>query len=91
MTTKGIEATLTDAAAEYIARKGYDPSFGARPIRRLINFERAPDARLLANRVRLVCRGWRMRTRLAAPDCERAAMIRPPALRDGVTNVVRSC
>jgi ATP-dependent Clp protease ATP-binding subunit ClpB len=39
LANQGIEAVLTDAAAEYIARKGYDPSFGARPIRRFINSE----------------------------------------------------
>jgi ATP-dependent Clp protease ATP-binding subunit ClpB len=33
----GIE--LTDAAREYLAEKGYDPSFGARPLKRLIQRE----------------------------------------------------
>ncbi|MFL5737755.1 MAG: AAA family ATPase, partial [Actinomycetota bacterium] len=30
---------LTDAAREYIANKGYDPAFGARPLKRLIQRE----------------------------------------------------
>jgi len=33
---KGIEADLTDAAVDHIASAGYDPTFGARPIKRLI-------------------------------------------------------
>jgi len=32
----GISATLTDAAVEYISKAGYDPTFGARPLKRLI-------------------------------------------------------
>jgi ATP-dependent Clp protease ATP-binding subunit ClpB len=30
---------LTDAAREYVANKGYDPAFGARPLKRLIQRE----------------------------------------------------
>lgn len=33
---KGIELTWTDALADYIATAGYDPQFGARPLKRLI-------------------------------------------------------
>ena len=33
---KSITLELTDAAKDYLAEKGYDPSFGARPLRRLI-------------------------------------------------------
>ncbi len=33
---KNITLDLTEAAREYLAEKGYDPSFGARPLRRLI-------------------------------------------------------
>ncbi len=33
---KSITLGLTDAAKDYLAEKGYDPSFGARPLRRLI-------------------------------------------------------
>ncbi len=32
----GISAEITNAAVEYIARAGYDPTFGARPLKRLI-------------------------------------------------------
>jgi len=31
-----IEAELTDNAADYLARAGYDPTYGARPLRRLM-------------------------------------------------------
>ncbi len=33
------DAELTDAAAELLARKGYNPIFGARPVRRVIEME----------------------------------------------------
>ncbi len=33
---KSITLEITDAARDYLAEKGYDPSFGARPLRRLI-------------------------------------------------------
>ena len=33
---KGISLEVTDEAKEYLAEKGYDPNFGARPLRRLI-------------------------------------------------------
>jgi ATP-dependent Clp protease ATP-binding subunit ClpB len=36
---KEIDVELTDAALEYLATAGYDPSLGARPIKRLINKE----------------------------------------------------
>ncbi len=35
----GITLTWDEAAAAYLARKGYDPSFGARPLKRLIQQE----------------------------------------------------
>ncbi|MBX5466266.1 MAG: ATP-dependent chaperone ClpB [Firmicutes bacterium] len=34
-----VEATLTDRAADWLADRGYDPQFGARPLRRLIQRE----------------------------------------------------
>src|SRR5205807_704295 len=34
-----LHVLLTDAAREYLAEKGYDPSFGARPLKRLIQRE----------------------------------------------------
>ncbi|MCH8234785.1 MAG: ATP-dependent Clp protease ATP-binding subunit [Chloroflexi bacterium] len=33
---KGMVLQVTDAAQEWLAEKGYDPTFGARPLRRLI-------------------------------------------------------
>ncbi len=36
LSEKGIELELTQEAKEYLAEKGYDPTFGARPLRRLI-------------------------------------------------------
>jgi ATP-dependent Clp protease ATP-binding subunit ClpB len=32
----GIELQISDSAAEYLAGKGYDPNYGARPLKRLI-------------------------------------------------------
>ncbi|HUS44961.1 MAG TPA: ATP-dependent Clp protease ATP-binding subunit [Phycisphaerae bacterium] len=34
--TRGLELILTDEAKEFIINKGYDPDFGARPLRRAI-------------------------------------------------------
>jgi ATP-dependent Clp protease ATP-binding subunit ClpB len=34
-----LEIELTDTAREYLAEKGYDPAFGARPLKRLIQKE----------------------------------------------------
>jgi ATP-dependent Clp protease ATP-binding subunit ClpB len=36
VTERGVEVTLTDAARELIASMGYDPTYGARPLRRVI-------------------------------------------------------
>jgi ATP-dependent Clp protease ATP-binding subunit ClpB len=33
---RGVEVTLTDAAREFLAELGYDPAYGARPLRRAI-------------------------------------------------------
>ena len=35
----GLNATLTPAAAEYLVDKGYEPAFGARPLKRVIQRE----------------------------------------------------
>jgi ATP-dependent Clp protease ATP-binding subunit ClpB len=43
---KNLSLELTDSALDYLASKGYDPSFGARPMKRLI-------ARELADRLAL--------------------------------------
>ncbi len=36
---KGYQVELTDSALSYLAQKGYDPSFGARPLKRLLQKE----------------------------------------------------
>ena len=36
LATNGIELHYTPAAVEWIATEGYDPEFGARPVRRVI-------------------------------------------------------
>jgi len=36
---RGIGITLTAAAKDYLAREGYDPAYGARPLKRLIQKE----------------------------------------------------
>ena len=33
---RGIEVTLTDGARELLGNLGYDPAYGARPLRRVI-------------------------------------------------------
>jgi ATP-dependent Clp protease ATP-binding subunit ClpB len=43
-----IALVVTDAAMEHLAREGYDPAFGARPLKRVIQREIAdPAARLI--------------------------------------------
>jgi ATP-dependent Clp protease ATP-binding subunit ClpB len=39
LAARNLEVELTPTAREYLAEKGYDPSFGARPLRRLIQRE----------------------------------------------------
>ncbi|MFQ6008226.1 MAG: ATP-dependent Clp protease ATP-binding subunit, partial [Candidatus Zixiibacteriota bacterium] len=41
---KGVALEVTDAAVEHIAAAGYDPTFGARPIKRLINKQLSQQA-----------------------------------------------
>lgn len=36
---KGIELIIDESAKSYLAKKGYDPNFGARPLKRLIDRE----------------------------------------------------
>ena len=57
----GIEISLTDAAKELLAKKGYDPQYGARPLKRVIqsmvedNFSEALlDGVIKAGRVAIV-------------------------------------
>jgi ATP-dependent Clp protease ATP-binding subunit ClpB len=49
-----IEIELTDKAVRYLAEHGYDPVYGARPLRRLIQreLETALGRRLLTNEIR---------------------------------------
>ncbi|KHC90681.1 ATPase [Thermotoga sp. Mc24] len=45
---KNIKLTITETAKEYLAERGYDPTFGARPLRRLIEREiETPLARMI--------------------------------------------
>ena len=39
MVEKDISITATDYAIEYLSEKGYEPQFGARPIKRVIQKE----------------------------------------------------
>jgi ATP-dependent Clp protease ATP-binding subunit ClpB len=39
LTDRGIGITVTGAAKDYLAREGYDPAYGARPLKRLIQKE----------------------------------------------------
>jgi ATP-dependent Clp protease ATP-binding subunit ClpC len=60
MSAQGIEAEFTPEAVDWLAERGYEPSFGARPLRRVIQREvDNPLSRLLLDgRVR---RGQRVR------------------------------
>ena len=51
---RGVELELTDAAAELLAREGYDPAYGARPLKRLVQrrIENPLAQRILAGEVR---------------------------------------
>ena len=42
MANKGIKATLSENAALFIAKDGFDPDFGARPLKRAI-YDRIED------------------------------------------------
>ena len=39
LAARKLEIELTPAAREYLAEKGYEPSFGARPLKRLLQRE----------------------------------------------------
>ena len=49
-----IELELTDKARDYLAEHGYDPSYGARPLKRLIQreLETALGRKLLSGEIR---------------------------------------
>jgi ATP-dependent Clp protease ATP-binding subunit ClpB len=39
LTDRGVRLELTEAAREYVARQGYDPVYGARPLKRYLQHE----------------------------------------------------
>src|SRR5436305_6212178 len=39
LTDRGIRLELTDAAREFVAREGFDPVYGARPLKRFLQHE----------------------------------------------------
>jgi len=39
LSTRGVKLSVTPAAKEYLSKKGYDPAFGARPLKRVIQSE----------------------------------------------------
>jgi ATP-dependent Clp protease ATP-binding subunit ClpB len=47
MAERRITLTITDAAMAWLAHEGYDPSFGARPLKRVIQREIADPAALM--------------------------------------------
>jgi ATP-dependent Clp protease ATP-binding subunit ClpB len=51
---RGVELELTPGATELLAREGYDPAYGARPLKRLVQrrIENPLAQRLLAGEVR---------------------------------------
>ncbi|MDH7487916.1 MAG: AAA family ATPase [Anaerolineae bacterium] len=51
---QGVEVELTEAARDWLAREGYDPNFGARPLRRALqkHVENALALRLLSGEFR---------------------------------------
>jgi ATP-dependent Clp protease ATP-binding subunit ClpB len=51
---RGVELELTEAARDLLAREGYDPAYGARPLKRLVQrrIENPLAQRLLAGEIR---------------------------------------
>jgi ATP-dependent Clp protease ATP-binding subunit ClpA len=51
MEAKGLGLTVTDAASDWLLERGYDETFGARPLRRLVQreIENALARRSIAN------------------------------------------
>ncbi len=51
---QGVEVELTEAARDWLAKEGYDPNFGARPLRRALqkHVENALALRLLSGEFR---------------------------------------
>jgi ATP-dependent Clp protease ATP-binding subunit ClpB len=54
LTDRKIDITLSDAARSWLADKGYDPAYGARPLKRVIqkNLQDPLAEELLAGRIR---------------------------------------
>jgi ATP-dependent Clp protease ATP-binding subunit ClpB len=54
LAAQGVGLEVTDAARQYLAREGYNPDFGARPLRRLIQreIENVIARKVLASEVR---------------------------------------
>jgi len=53
LSERHLELELTEAAKEYIAREGYDPVYGARPLKRFLqrHLETALSRRILAGTI----------------------------------------
>jgi ATP-dependent Clp protease ATP-binding subunit ClpC len=60
---QGVQITLTDAAREWLADKGYDPQFGARPLRRALQ-------RYIENPLSIKLLGAELQTGLIVTDVE---------------------
>jgi ATP-dependent Clp protease ATP-binding subunit ClpB len=58
LSERHIELELTEAAREYVAREGYDPVYGARPLKRFLQreIETALSRQLLSGKVHDHCR-----------------------------------
>ena len=79
LTDRRIKLDITDAAREWLANTGYDPAYGARPLRRLVQTEVGDQlARMLARR-----QGTRRRHRARRPDRWRASGTRYHARGSG--------
>ena len=51
---RGIDLQLSDKALDWLAREGFDPQFGARPVKRVINSEvsRKLSSEILAGNIK---------------------------------------
>ena len=81
LTARGIELELTDQAKELIGNLGYDPTYGARPLRRVIQKQLVDKLALKmldgefgpSDRVRVDAAGGELTFERAAAAAERAA------------------
>ncbi|MBL7200097.1 MAG: AAA family ATPase [Anaerolineae bacterium] len=69
---QGAQITLTDAAREWLADKGYDPQFGARPLRRALQ-------RYIENPLSIKLLSGELQTSLIVADIEEDEMVFRPA------------